>query len=196
MPNLQVILQLTLFVCFASGKLVIVDLTHEIAENATAFWGMEDVFEFSTKTRETLPNYLYQANVFKTAEHGGTHIDAPIHFADGKQTLEEIPLERLIGKPYIIDVADECNKNPDYQLDIEKIEEVENQQGPIPDGSIVLVYTGENLKDIPLSLLNDFINSLSLLCCSFSIDFLFCKIRIIIFKPEYNCIILSNQSYF
>jgi len=39
------------------------------------------------------------ANVSKVSmgSHCGTHIDAPVHFAEGRQTVDKIPLERLIG---------------------------------------------------------------------------------------------------
>ena len=40
---------------------------------------------------------FYAANQFCTAEHGGTHIDAPIHFSEGRHTADEIPIQQLIG---------------------------------------------------------------------------------------------------
>jgi kynurenine formamidase len=58
--------------------------------------------------------YYYTANTFRTAEHGGTHIDAPIHFAEGRNTVDEIPLEQLMGPAVMIDVSDRCADDADY----------------------------------------------------------------------------------
>ncbi len=49
------------------------------------------------RTAITPAGYYYAANDFFSSEHGGTHVDAPIHFAQGRQTVDQIPLERLIG---------------------------------------------------------------------------------------------------
>ena len=42
-------------------------------------------------------SYWYEANTFRTSEHGGTHLDAPAHFAQGKHRAHQIPIERLVG---------------------------------------------------------------------------------------------------
>jgi kynurenine formamidase len=49
--------------------------------------------------------YYYAANNFSSAEHGGTHIDAPIHFARGGLTVDRIPLDSLIARAVVIDVT-------------------------------------------------------------------------------------------
>jgi len=77
------------------GKLV--DLTHPFDAN-TIYWPTEQGFRFEQGNNGvTDKGYYYSANRFCTAEHGGTHIDAPIHFFAGRQTVDQIPLERLIG---------------------------------------------------------------------------------------------------
>ena len=40
--------------------------------------------------------YFYSANRFTAAEHGGTHIDAPYHFSKEGNTLDAVPLDRLM----------------------------------------------------------------------------------------------------
>jgi arylformamidase len=37
--------------------------------------------------------------------HCGTHLDAPLHMIDGGETIETIPLERLVGRARVIDVT-------------------------------------------------------------------------------------------
>ena len=41
--------------------------------------------------------YWYAAARYSASEHGGTHLDSPIHFSEGKLTIDAIPIERLIG---------------------------------------------------------------------------------------------------
>ena len=60
----------------------------------------------------TPAGYYYAANNFFTSEHGGTHIDAPIHFAQGRQTVDQIPLDRLIGDGVVIDVTSAAARTP------------------------------------------------------------------------------------
>lgn len=42
-------------------------------------------------------NCRYEANAFTTAEHCGTHLDAPCHFAKGAWSVDQIPPDRFYG---------------------------------------------------------------------------------------------------
>ena len=84
----------------------------------------------------------YASNDFHASEHGGTHLDAPIHFAEGQATTEAIALERFFGPARVIDVSSKCSEDPDYLLAPEDIVEHESRSGSISPGSIVLVRTG------------------------------------------------------
>jgi kynurenine formamidase len=90
----------------------------------------------------TEKGYYYAANNFSTAEHGGTHIDAPVHFAAGRHTVEQIPLSRLMGRAVLLDVSAKCEANADYQISVEDFAAWEREHGPLPDGSILLLRTG------------------------------------------------------
>jgi kynurenine formamidase len=90
----------------------------------------------------TPAGYYYAANDFATSEHGGTHLDAPIHFAEGRHTTDQIPLDRLVGPAVVVDVSARADAAADYQLDRAALEEWERARGRIPDRSIVLVRTG------------------------------------------------------
>lgn len=121
----------------------IVDLTHEFSKE-TVYWVTAKEFEMDVVADgDTDLGFYYAANNFTTAEHGGTHIDAPIHFAKGKQYVNEIPLENLIGPAIKIDVSEKGLTNPDYLVRIDDFtnwEKINSMQ--IPDGSIVLLETG------------------------------------------------------
>lgn len=127
----------------SESALQIIDLTHEFSEE-TVYWVTAKEFEMDVVAAgETDKGFYYAANNFATAEHGGTHIDAPIHFAKGKQYVDEIPLENLIGNAIKIDVSERALKNPDYLVSVEDFTNWEQQHSmQIPDGSIVLLETG------------------------------------------------------
>lgn len=122
----------------------IVDLTHTFSEE-TIYWVTAKEFHLDVVYKgDTDKGFYYSANNFETAEHGGTHIDAPIHFSKGKQSIEEIPLEKLIGQAIKIDVSSKALANPDYLISIEDLTNWENINGEIPEGSIVLLETGHS----------------------------------------------------
>lgn len=143
--SLCLLLTLSLLACHTPPPLNAqkkVDLTYPFNEE-TIFWPTEEGFvlehEFQGITEK---GYYYEANRFRTAEHGGTHMDAPIHFAKGKHTIAQVPLNQLIGPGYLVDVTDKANKNPDAQITLEDLLEWEKTHGQIPQESIVLLRTG------------------------------------------------------
>jgi hypothetical protein len=60
--------------------------------------------------------YFYSANRFCTSEHGGTHLDAPVHFGEGQWAAADIPAERLVAPAVVIDVRAQAAADPDYRL--------------------------------------------------------------------------------
>src|SRR5688572_24973865 len=88
------------------SKSRMVDLTH--AYNArTLYWPTSPTtFALEKLSFGVTPGgFFYAANQFATPEHGGTHLDAPIHFGEGKHFNHEIPLERLVAPAVVIDVS-------------------------------------------------------------------------------------------
>ena len=126
-------------------KMKIVDLTHDFSRE-TVYWVTAKEFELDTVfAGVTEQGFYYTANDITTAEHGGTHIDAPIHFAEGKQTVDQIPLENLMGPAIKIDVSEHALQDPDYLISVDDIDRWEQQENmSIPEGSIVLFYTGHS----------------------------------------------------
>ena len=117
-----------------------IDLTHPLSPEAV-FWPTAEQFQIEEVAfGETEAGYFYAAYNISMAEHGGTHLDAPIHFAQGRQTADAIPLDRLIGPAAVIDVAD--NVTADYLVTVADLEAWEARNGQIPDGAIVLFHTG------------------------------------------------------
>jgi kynurenine formamidase len=125
---------------FPGGTLI--DLSYAY-DPQTLFWPTAEPFELRTVFQGQTPQgYYYAANDFTTSEHGGTHIDAPIHFAEGRRTVDQIPLETLIGPAILVDVVKEAAANADYQITAADLQQWESRHGRIPDGAIVLLRTG------------------------------------------------------
>jgi kynurenine formamidase/D-alanyl-D-alanine dipeptidase len=86
--------------------------------------------------------YFYSANTFCAPEHGGTHLDAPSHFAEKGWTADQIPLERLIAPGAVVDVTRQASADADYRLTKDDLVAWEKDHGRIPPGAIVLLRTG------------------------------------------------------
>lgn len=120
----------------------IVDLTHSFGSD-TIVWPTEADFKLIAQHAEdTSDGYYYASNRVEMPEHGGTHIDAPIHFSKGKQTLDQIPIERLTGAGIRIDIGEQCARDWDYRVAISDFKRWEAVHGRIQDHAIVLLKTG------------------------------------------------------
>lgn len=120
----------------------VVDLTHPF-DATTVYWPTGEGFELTVLADGPTPDgYTYRANSFCAAEHGGTHLDAPAHFAADGQTADAIPPERLVGRGVVIDVAGRCRLDPDCLVGVADLQDFEARHGRIPAGAIVLLRTG------------------------------------------------------
>jgi kynurenine formamidase len=125
---------------FPAGQWI--DLSHDFSSD-TVYWVTAEPFKRTTVAEGQTPGgYYYSAYNFSAAEHGGTHIDAPVHFAEGKKTVDQLPLEQLIAPAVKIDVSAKALANRDYLVTTEELQAWEAANGRIPDGSIVLLHTG------------------------------------------------------
>ena len=118
-----------------------VDLTHAFGAS-TIYWPTDTAgFRLTELAYGPTPGgWFYASYDFASAEHGGTHLDAPIHFAEGRLTTDDIPLAELIGPAAVVDVSDHAHA--DYLVTVDDLLAWESEHGPIPDGGILLVRTG------------------------------------------------------
>lgn len=118
-----------------------VDLTHSFSAQSI-YWPTDTAgFQLEELAYGPTPGgWFYSSYRYASAEHGGTHLDAPIHFAEGRQANDAIPLSNLIGPAVVIDVS--AQAHPDYLVSVEDLTGWEATHGPIPDGAIVLLRTG------------------------------------------------------
>jgi kynurenine formamidase len=119
-----------------------VDLSHAYDAD-TVYWPTEEGFVLEREAAGVTPGgYWYAANAFRSAEHGGTHVDAPVHFHEGGAGVDAIPLDRLIGEAVRIDVRGACARDRDHRIDRDDLAAWERAHGPVPSGAIVLLDTG------------------------------------------------------
>ena len=121
----------------------LVDLTYPFDEH-TIYWPTApSTFHLERLSYGQTPaGFFYAANSLCTPEHGGTHIDAPIHFAEGRRTVDQIPVEQLVAPAVVLDVQAQAAANPDYALPLEAVQSWEQRHGPLAKGTIVLLRTG------------------------------------------------------
>ena len=121
----------------------LVDLSHSYDED-TIYWPTSPsrFVKATISHGETSGGYFYSAYEIATPEHGGTHLDAPVHFAEEGSTTDEVPLERLIAPGVVIDISEAASKDRDALLTVRQIEAFESEHGRISPGSIVLIRTG------------------------------------------------------
>jgi len=120
----------------------IIDLTYVFDQN-TVYWPNNETFQHKqVEFGRTPTGYWYASFTFAASEHGGTHLDAPIHFAEGAQSVEQIPIERHIGPGVKISIAGKTAQDRDYRLTAADIQAWEQRMGAIPAGAMVLVHTG------------------------------------------------------
>ena len=84
-----------------TGRRKIVDLTFPIHEGMTTFPGhWHPMVEITQMGRHGIENRETRKILFGT--HTGTHVDAPSHFIEGGRTIDEVPLERLMGPATVV----------------------------------------------------------------------------------------------
>ncbi|HEX8280908.1 MAG TPA: cyclase family protein [Chthoniobacterales bacterium] len=117
-----------------------VDLTHAFEPGSPRWPGFPD------EKRETIYSYEkgggsmgagFFSERFTIVGQWGTHVDPPSHFIKGLRAVDQIELKEMILPLVVIDVHEECAKNPDYTLTVERLKKWEADHGTIPRGAFV-----------------------------------------------------------
>jgi kynurenine formamidase len=125
---------------FPSGQWI--DLSYEFSEE-TIYWVTAEPFKRTTVAEgQTGGGFYYSAYNFSGAEHGGTHLDAPVHFAEGRKTADRITLDQLIGEGVVIDVSERAGADRDHEITVDELRAWEAANGKLPEWCIVLFRTG------------------------------------------------------
>ena len=120
----------------------LVDLTHSYNE-ATIYWPTSPSrFELTELARGEQPaGFFYSAYAVCSPEHGGTHLDAPVHFSASGRPNHALPLSDLIAPAVVIDVSAKAARDRNYRLTVEDVLDFESRHGEIAPGTIVLLRT-------------------------------------------------------
>ncbi len=126
---------------FAKGKWI--DLTHSFSNN-TIYWpNNKNMFTLTIDSKGITPlGYYYQSNSISCPEHGGTHLDAPLHFNEHGLDASQIPITSMIGPVCVLDVSKACANNPDYLASVSDMLEWQRKNHSLPKNSIVIIRTG------------------------------------------------------
>jgi kynurenine formamidase len=125
---------------FDRSKLI--DLTYELDETTIAWPTNRPFHREHTAWGMTAHGYWYASGDFSMSEHAGTHIDAPVHFAQDRPSVDQISVDRLVAPIVVIDVSDAAARETDYRLRVEDLQSWEIQHGPMPVGAIVVMRSG------------------------------------------------------
>jgi arylformamidase len=60
---------------------------------------------FAIEPVQRLGEAPFQVSRMSMATHAGTHVDAPAHFVSGGATVDQLPLEILLGKTRVVEVV-------------------------------------------------------------------------------------------
>ena len=119
-----------------------VDLSYPF-DSTTIYWPTARPFRLEVVSAQRTPAGLYYAaNNFSAAEHGGTHLDSPVHFAEGRNTTDRIPITQLMGPAVVVDVTTQTAADPDYRVMPSDLATWEQVHGRMPGGAVMLIRTG------------------------------------------------------
>jgi len=120
-----------------------VDMTHAFTTDAPYWPTAGEGFTLKQDSYGQTPGgWFYSSYSFSAPEHGGTHLDAPIHFAEHGWTADQVPLDRLITPAVVIDVTEQSAQDADYRLTPEDLAAWEKEHGEVPAGAAVYLRTG------------------------------------------------------
>lgn len=124
----------------------VVDLSHLLSVDFPVFPA------FSKATKQTLVSVEedgFYAQEWTFGEHTSTHLDAPGHFVADAPLVSDLDPSMLVGPGVVIDIAEKASDNPDAMLDVVDIEAWEADNGTLPEGAFVMMYSGwaERLLD-------------------------------------------------
>lgn len=133
----------------ASGRVQVVDLTAPLHEGTPILMLPEPFGNTARFQREEISRYddrgpAWYWNNFRSGEHTGTHVDAPVHWVTGRDSedVAQIPPTRLVGPAAVIDVSEEAGADPDFLLQVDHVRAWESEHGPLPEGGWLLLRTG------------------------------------------------------
>ena len=133
----------------ASGSVEVLDLTAPLSSGTPVLELPPPFANTIPLTLEKISNFdddgpFWSWNNIHTGEHAGTHIDAPVHWASGRDGLsvDQIPARQLVGPAVVLDVTEHVESDPDFLLEPEHLDAFVADRGPLPKDAWLLLRTG------------------------------------------------------
>lgn len=117
----------------------VIDLTQPLTPDIPIWPGDP---EFEVEAWATYEEDFYFINRISIGEHSGTHWGTPNTFIEGARSAEQFSAEELVVPAVMIDVRQAAGDDVDYRVSIEDVQAWEAEHGPVPAGSVVIIYTG------------------------------------------------------
>ncbi len=111
----------------------LVDLTHPWGLHTPGWVGYAGGKIYYTQTLQT--NRIVSQRI-ETSLHTGTHLDGPMHAADGGLDMASLPLEKLVHEGVIVDVSDVVT-----DWEVIKPEHITSKV-EVKEGDILIIHTG------------------------------------------------------
>src|SRR5262245_35729025 len=115
------------------------DLTHTHSPEFPTFFGVPGV---ALKQLKEFKKDGFNLNEWTVLEHSGTHMDAPIHFAEKGDGPDTLPVGQLVVPLAVVDVIDKAASNPDYQVTPSDLRAWERRHGRLPQNCCVAMNSG------------------------------------------------------
>ena len=123
----------------ALGRFSVVSLSHPISPEMP-HWPGDPSTEFEVWSDSSKHGYFLRK--FSMGEHSGTHLTAPASYFAGGRTVDLYTPSELVRPVVVLDVRDQCRRNPDYALSLDDVLAWEDIYGGIQPGDLVLLNTG------------------------------------------------------
>ncbi|CAG0913162.1 unnamed protein product [Notodromas monacha] len=117
-----------------------IDLSHPLSPTIP-HWPTSKPLNYTLTRVLNSPYIEYRS--FCMGEHLGTHLDAARHFSKNGQSINEIPLDHLLGVPGVkFSIKDKAAEDVNSVLTVADVEEWEKRHGQVPQGAVVLLEFG------------------------------------------------------
>ena len=111
----------------------LVDLSHPINLHTPGWVGYPGSKFYYTQTLQT--NRVVSQRI-ESSLHVGTHLDGPMHMADGAGDMASLPLTKLVHEGVIVDISDEVS---DWSI---ITPEMITSKVEVKKGDILIIHTG------------------------------------------------------
>ncbi len=117
----------------------VVDLTHAMGPDFPSF---DPGASLATEPVATLARDGYNMLRWHLIEHTGTHLDAPVHYADQGASADLLKVEDLVVPLAVVDIAAKAQDDPDTLVTPDDLAAFEAIHGPIPAHACVAMHSG------------------------------------------------------